>query len=586
MEAYLREKGMEPALARALAAREPAPLRGGGGEDQGLACKPGNAPRADGACPRPDMTAYRLPDGGACCMQNEKISEAMRQSRIARPASRFTTACSRPASCSSWRADPALRPPRLPARAPYTGGAPAAEVIPSTTSTSASTAAPPQDPRHPAVVFRSQSRVGRSGGHVPVPAAALEEVDIRAQLRAKTAKILEFERWTAQRQRRAGGRRPRPGRRGTADFAIKARRVAAWCARDRHAAAAAELKELSGGGPAWLEAAQKYLRQNPGALAAGLGALGTAAFFREEVKDSVAAVWQGLKDAVRWLAQKLEAVVKKIHDFTIFGVPGTVFVSLGLVYTLYPYKLCGEGEATWTGWFGTTDIDKHGDLCGSIIQTMKQAMGADNPSMLMVGGAVLANAATGLATAGPAGAVAGAVSGVVGTAASHTSDRMQRAGQFLAAQTHNPAYGQFMNDSAARVQQVGGQAAQDLETGARQGLAALGVSEDPQAVSRAARAAAGTALEYGGRAARAAGHYGAAAARGAADMVGVDNLAGLSQGAPGSGARAGRGPGPVGGRAGPRVGAENEERAAAAARAARAAEARESAAPSLTSHSF
>ena len=229
--------------------------------------------------------------------------------------------------------------------------------------------------------------------------------------------------------------------------------MAAWCARDSHAAAAAELKELSGGGPAWLEAAQKYLRQNPGALAAGLGALGTAAFFREEVKEGVTAVWQGLKDAVRWLAQKLEAVVKKIHEFTIFGVPGTVFVCMGLVYTLYPNKLCGEGEATWTGWFfGTTDIDKHGDLCGSIIQTMKQAMGADNPSMLMVGGAVLANAARDWPRPDPPAPWRGPCL-VSWERLPLILDRMQRAGQFLAAQTH-AAYGQFMNDPA-RVQQVG-----------------------------------------------------------------------------------------------------------------------------------
>ena len=83
MEAHLREKGMEPGVARALAALEPAPLltplRGGG--DQGMACKPENTPRADGACPRDGMSAYRLPDGSACCMQNDKISEALLQSK-------------------------------------------------------------------------------------------------------------------------------------------------------------------------------------------------------------------------------------------------------------------------------------------------------------------------------------------------------------------------------------------------------------------------------------------------------------------------------------------------------------------------
>ena len=42
---------------------------------------------------------------------------------------------------------------------------------------------------------------------------------------------------------------------------------------------------------------------------------------------------------------------------------------------------------------------------------------------------------------------------------------MQRAGQFMSAQTQNPAYGQFMVDSAGRVQ-MGAQGA-GLRTGVR-----------------------------------------------------------------------------------------------------------------------
>ena len=64
----------------------------------------------------------------------------------------------------------------------------------------------------------------------------------------------------------------------------------------------------------------------------------------------------------------------------------------------------------------------------------------------------------------------------------------------MSAQTQNPAYGQFMQDSAGRVQQMGAQGAAGLRTGVQQGLAAVGVSEDPEYVARTARAAAGTAM--------------------------------------------------------------------------------------------
>ena len=212
MEAYLREKGMEPALARALAAREPAPLRAGAAS-QGLACKPGNAPRADGACPRPDMTAYRLPDGGACCMQNEKISEAMRQSKEYQARKPFYDGLLQARKLLKLEGKIRRYGRRVCQRAPpYTGGAPAAEGDSEYNKYLRKYRRAAAKIRAIRQWFSDPSRVSDDlGGMCQFLQLHSEEVDIRAQLRAKTAKILEFEEMdrAARVSARAGAAAPR-----------------------------------------------------------------------------------------------------------------------------------------------------------------------------------------------------------------------------------------------------------------------------------------------------------------------------------------------------------------------------------------
>ena len=271
MEAHLREKGMEPGVARALAALEPAPLltplRGGG--DQGMACKPENTPRADGACPRDGMSAYRLPDGSACCMQNDKISEALLQSKEYQARKPFYDGLVQArkllkleGKIRRYGTQVCQRTPPIPADAPAVAGAAAPPL--------------PQDAEYQKYLrkyrcvaakvrairqwFADPVEYRMTGQHVPVPPAARGGGPRDGGAGRKTDKLREIEDMDRAARAEPSPARPRSSsvpaaaekstkkrRRRRTPPAAKARRVAAWCARDA-AAAASEPRELSGGG--------------------------------------------------------------------------------------------------------------------------------------------------------------------------------------------------------------------------------------------------------------------------------------------------------------------------------------------------
>ena len=233
---------------------------------------------------------------------------------------------------------------------------------------------------------------------MPVPPAARGGGPRDGELSAKTDKLREIE--DMDRAARAGAvasappqaaRRRRKNRPGGDGARRHPQGRAAW--RRVHAGRprrrGQQLRELSGGGPGWLSAAQGYLSQNPGALA---GPLGTAAFFRREVKEGVAAVGEP-QGRGQGLAAKLEAVVAKIHTSPSWACPAPSSWAWAWCTPCTPTSCAARASPRGAGGCLAQTTQTSMAIYVAFIHVMKRAMGTE-VSMLLLAAPVLANAAT------------------------------------------------------------------------------------------------------------------------------------------------------------------------------------------------